>query len=105
MADHAAPLNLALRRPMPGFSASWYHGLATEVPPGRQPKPMIPRRTRRLILAGGRGDEFGDLFGLFAAEDRGRHPPLRGCAVDALFDRVEDAFLDLVDRFLAFGRA
>src|SRR4051794_5188781 len=58
-----------------------------------------------LALAGGGGDEFGDLFGLFAAEDPGRHPSGRGRAVDAVFDRVEDAFLDLLDRGLVFGRS
>ena len=46
-------------------------------------------------LAGGVGDEFGDFFGLLAVEDAGRHPARGGAAVDAVFDRVEDA---------AFGR-
>ena len=43
--------------------------------------------------AGGVADELGDFFGLLFVEDAGRHPPRR-FAVDAVFDRVEDAFFE-----------
>src|SRR5659263_372484 len=56
-------------------------------------------RPRRLTLAGGVGDEFGHFFGLLLVEDAGGHAAGSG-AVDAVFDRVEDAAFGRFDRLL-----
>ena len=49
-------------------------------------------------FAGGAGDEFGDFLRLLFVEDAARHPARRGRAVDAVFDRVEDAAFGRFDR-------
>src|SRR4051812_900567 len=65
----------------------------------RSPDELVrpPGGRGRSALAGGPGDEFGDFLGLLLVEDPPGHAA-GGGAVDAVFDRVEDAAFGRLDR-------
>src|SRR4051794_1383013 len=104
----AAYLSLAL---LPGAAAAkqdrhFVNGKGNVVSVARTPHHSAGRAGRPyrvpLTLACGVGDEFGDFLGLALVEDARRHPARRRRAVDAVFDRVEDATFGLRLGFFDF---